>query len=377
MPEFLTGLSIFGLVTVLALASLFCLFQPIWSLVDCIDSDRDRETKVLVSVAILFTWGAGSFVYGLFFTKSANLRRFTVVSTLVMIGLVVVSFSSCVSAIATHAKRSAARQELEQSEARRRAAAFAPAFAPADAVAPFYALLVSRTSRHSATTALAEFTLAGPIARSARDVRGGVRHVAHDTENGRTFALTQHTFGALSPQTGEFITIAVDPSFDFSWPKGLAWDADARKVIVMTSHVFTQFFRYDPATSAWEKLPTTIRDLPLSGLAWAPAEGMLYSLVVGGRETEIGELQRFNGTGANLGRVALSPPIPISAADDAGAAQLQHSSGKLVLMLPPLAPPGTADDAFGPDRIFLIDPSTGAVSAHSVAHVAAGAAARE
>jgi len=70
MPEILTGLGIFGLVTVCALASLFCLFQPIWALVDCVDSDRDRETKVLVTVAILFTWGLGSLVYGIFFAKS-------------------------------------------------------------------------------------------------------------------------------------------------------------------------------------------------------------------------------------------------------------------------------------------------------------------
>jgi len=31
----------------------------------------------------------------------------------------------------------------------------------------------------------------------------------------------------------------------------------------MTSHVYTRFFGYDPDRSAWEWMPTDIRDLPL------------------------------------------------------------------------------------------------------------------
>ncbi len=388
MPEIFAGLSLFGLVAVCALSSLFCLFQPIWSLVDCIDSDRERETKVLVSIAIVFTWGVGSFVYGIFFTASRNLRRFTIVSTLVMLGLVVVALGSCVSAIATHSKRVTAEAESREAEMRRRAAAFVPAFAPADAVAPFHALLVSRTGRHSSTTALAEFTLAGPFASTARDVRGGVRHVAHDAVQGRTFALTQHDFGALSPRTGEFIEIAVDPSFEFSWPKGLAWDAQAQRVVVMTSHVYTHFLTYDPNTSVWDKLPTAVRDLSLSGLAYLPGEELLYALVVGPRATEVGELQRFNRHGANLGRVGLVPAIPIADAEHASRAQLQASSGKLVLLIQsydPTPPAGAAETgaaaiAPGSDRIFLIDPQTGAVAAHGTDHATvlrADAAARD
>ena len=359
MPEILTGLGIFGLVTVCALASLFCLFQPIWALVDCVDSDRDRETKVLVTVAILFTWGLGSLVYGIFFAKSSNLRRFTVVATLILAVLTVVSFGSCVSAIATQAKRVTERQEAEQAEALERASSFSPIVVEADAIAPFHAILFARTGRHAQTTALAEFTLAGPILSTARDMRGGIRHVTHDAEVGRTFAITQHAFGAVSATTGEFIEIAVDPSFDFSWPRGLAWDPQSKRVIVMTSHVYTRFFSYDPTTSSWDKLPSSIRDLKVSGLAHVPGEDLFYGLAEPADSTELAELQRFNRAGANLGRLKLSPPIPIGDRDDAVRGQIEHSSGKLIVVLPPYA----TDDVTASDRVYMIDPATGRVYA--------------
>lgn len=366
MPEVLAGLGIFGLVGVAAAASLFCLFQPVWALVDCIDSDRDRETKVLVSLAIVCTWGLGSLVYGLFFARSRNLRGFTVVSTLAMVAIAVLSVGSCVSAIATQARRAAERNEAREAEARRRAAEFAPAPIARDAVAPFVALHLTRTGRHTTSTALAEFDLAGPIASTARDVRGGILRVAHDAVGGRNFALTRHAFGAISAKTGEFIGIAVDPGLDFSWPKGIAWDPESERAVVLTSHVYTRLFTYDPATSSWEMLPTALRDVPAAGLACVPGESSFYALDVPLQAKELSALHRFNRAGAHVGRVALSPPVPLSDGDDAVGAQLFHSSGKLVLLLPPLdADPATGGEhSTRTERLFAIDPRTGAVYAH-------------
>lgn len=366
MPELFAGLGVFGLATALALASLLCLVQPIWALVDCVESDRERDAKVLVSVAILFTWGLGSFVYGLFFAQSSHLRRFTLVSSLIAGLLGVIGFASCVSAIATQARRASEQSAIDRADARRRVAEFAPAPIAADAVAPFRALHIVATGRHSETTALCDFTLAGPVLNSAVDVRGGIRHVAWDAELGRTFALTQHGFGAISPTTGEFIEIAVDPSLDFSWPKGLAWDPEAGKVIVMTSHVFTEFFAYDPSASSWEKLPTSIRDLSLSGLAYVPVEGLLYAMGEPKEGAELDRLQRFNGSGAHVGLLALSPPIPLGDAGDVQRAQIHHSSGSLVVVLPPYE----SDDAGAPNRVYRIDPASGRVFAHAMMTIA-------
>lgn len=357
MPEIFAGLGVAGIVTGVVLSSVFCLVQPIWAIVDCVDSDRDRETKVLVSLAIFFTWSCGSLVYGLFFARSGTLRKFTIFSTLIMILVGMATFVSCVSAITSQARRAAAEAETERVEAARKAAAFVPNRIAADAVAPFRALLFVSNGPGRTRTSLTEFTLTGPVLQTARDVRRGIRHVAHDAEAGRTFALTTQEFGALSPETGELIRIHVDPSFEFSWPKGIAWDPARRSVVVMTSHVYTRLYAYDPTTSAWSRLPAEFRDLSAIGLALIPESGVFFTVALTHGATELGELQRFNARGAGLGPLRLDPPIPLWEADDVERIQLHSSSGRLVLMLPPGPDRGRAT------RIFAVDPDTGAVFA--------------
>jgi len=357
MPEIFAGLGIAGIVTVVVLSSLFCLIQPVWAIVDCVDSDRDRETKVLVSLAIFFTWCCGSVVYGLFFARSGTLRKFTIFSTLILFLVGLAAFMSCVSAITTQSRRAAAEAESKRVEAERKAATFVPNRIAPDAVAPFQAILFASTGPGRIATSLAEFNLNGPAFQTARDIRKGIRHVAHDAEAGRTFALTTHEFGALSPTTGELIQIHVDPSFEFSWPKGIAWDPVRRSVVVMTSHVYTRLYSYDPTTSAWSRLPAEFRDLSAIGLALIPESGVLYTVALAHGARELGELQRFNTRGSGLGPLRLDPAIPLWQADDVQQLQLHSSSGQLVLMLPP-----GPDDA-RPARIFVVDPDTGAVSA--------------
>ncbi len=357
MPEIFAGLGFAGIVTLVVLSSLFWLVQPIWAIVDCIDSDRDRETKVLVSLAIFFTWCCGSLVYGLFFSRSGTLRKFTVFSLLIMILIAMATFVSCVSAITSQARRAAAEAETERVEAARKAANFVPDPIAPDAVAPFQAILFASTGPQRTSTSLAEFTLAGPVLQTARDIRGGIRHVTHDAEAGRTFALTPHDFGALSPETGEFIKIHVDPSFEFSWPKGIAWDPDRRSVVVMTSHVYTRLYAYDPTTSAWSRLPAEFRDLSAIGLAFISEKDVFYTVAASHGATEIAELQRFNSQGSGLGPLRLAPPIPLWETDDVDQLQLHSSSGRLVLMLP------SGPDSARPARLFVVDPDTGVVSA--------------
>lgn len=127
MPEILTGLGVAGTIAVVLIASFFCLVQPIWAIVDCVDSDRDRDTKVLLSIAIFFTWGVGSLVYGLFFAASRHLRKFTAVVSLLVAVLTVATFGSCVTAIGTQAKRAQEQQAQKQAAALQKVADFRPA----------------------------------------------------------------------------------------------------------------------------------------------------------------------------------------------------------------------------------------------------------
>ena len=113
------------------------------------------------------------------------------------------------------------------------------------------------------------------------------------------------------------------------------------------------------------------------GLAYSPEEDCLYTLE---RDTGAGlalrSIHRFNGAGASLGSIPIEPPIPISP-ERPDLFQLHYSSGKLVLVLPPLDRQGDAARGSGAgtqaDRILVVDPASGGVSvAQAPPSVAAG-----
>ena len=117
-----------------------------------------------------------------------------------------------------------------------------------------------------------------------------------DPQQERTFALTAHEFGTITPSSGRFARIEVDPSLGgFSWPKGLAYDPAQDSVLLMTSHVYTRFYRYDPRTSDWRRLPSELRGPSLRGLTYLPAAEAFFSVVdepAGGAIRELQAIQR-------------------------------------------------------------------------------------
>ena len=189
--------------------------------------------------------------------------------------------------------------------------------------------------------------------------------MAYDDENERYFALTSHAFGTITPSSGRFTEVQVDPSLgEFSWPKGIAFDRARRQVYVMTSHVYTRFYRFDPRTSDWKSLPSEIRDLSLVALTHSPTEDCLYGLQYRYGDTALNLIHRFNETGAILGAISLQPAIPVPGGLGSSL-QLHESGGRLVLVLPPL----DLDHPAG-NRVFVVDPATGEVLRPAVDPVA-------
>jgi hypothetical protein len=190
--------------------------------------------------------------------------------------------------------------------------------------------------------------------------------VVHDTSKDRYYALTTHEFGRIFLDGGRFAEIEVDPSVgDFGWPKGLAFDSSRGQVVIATSHVFTRFYRYGPDDSRWERMSPEIRDFPLVALTYSPDEDCLYALTRRSGDRALREIYRFNATGASLGSIKLDPPVPVP--DETGDPfQLHFSSGKLILVLPPL--PVDVARAAGiqrpteDKRIVAVDPAAGEVA---------------
>src|SRR5262249_61732540 len=140
------------------------------------------------------------------------------------------------------------------------------------------------------------------------------------------------------------------------------FDAKDRKVLVMTSGVFTKFYRFDPGTGAWDVLPAELRGLSVVGLTWAATDGCLYAIEHETHDQAIRRLQRFNTAGASLGPIDLRPVIPIQSGTE-DRFQIQAGGGKLVLILPPEKPiTGTAGIVGGnssANRAFAVDSKTG------------------
>lgn len=367
LPGLLAASGIVGIAGALAVASLFLLVQPIWAIIDCVDSPRDKDAKLLVSLALFLTWGLGSTLYGLFFAASRNLHRFTLFTLALSLLLGIGGMSACTFGLVRSAEQARVDSQEKRLEAERALESFRPPRVAADAVAPFPALQIVHRENSESSAAVAQFTLAGPLTESARDVSNRIRHVAPAGEG--LYAITDHDFGAVSPTSGRLVKIAVDPAFeaDFSWPKGLAFDSASERLVVMTAHVRTRFYRYDPRRSAWEQLPSEHAGLPLVALSYSAADDSLYALERERSASALTTLHRFNAEGASLGELRLDPPIPVHPEQQTGF-QLHASSTRLVLMVP-----ARTDLPAQASRLFLVDPASGAVSAAAAdsAHPAA------
>lgn len=349
---FLSGLGLIGIVVATLLGVMTLLFLPGWALLECAFSRRPRGEKVGIMLVLLFTWGLGSVVYGLFYARSWLLRF----ATAVTVGAVLLVFVPSVATLMMGARLSTQatadgppenRQVLEDT--------FRPGVLPAVQVGSFHAIHSARTGGASTTAAVARFAAASLDAASARDIDRSVHHVVFDPEGQRYWGLTTHDFGAVNASDGRFTRIAPDRAVgDFSWPTGLAFEASTRRVYIATSHVYTRFYRFDARASRWERLPSELRDHPIVGLAHLTSDGCLYALEHRPGDRMLRRLQKFNTEGASLGAVELLPAVPIGDPIDLRV-QLVATADALVLLLPPVE----TSPAVG--RLLVIDPATGAV----------------
>lgn len=352
ISQILGAFGFLGIAIAILLGFLMLLVLPWLALIECARSDRDSSSRAFLIVGIVLTWGLGSLIYGLFLTRSRFLRILTVGSIVLFL---VVAVPSAIS-FGTGMKMAATQQnERDRDAIRKIEEEFRPAVLESGALAPFQALHFAHGGISPRATTLTTFTQDGPQSTGARDVDTKIRHVTTGETDQRWFAVTKHDFGTITPSTGRFTKIEVDPTLEgFGWPIGVAFDTTAQKVVVGTSHVYTRFYRFDPRTSDWERLPVELRDLAIVGLAYDAATDSLYAFEREvAAEHAIRRIHRFASSGASLGPIALDPPIPLGR-DQRGFIQLHQSGGRLVAVLPPF-------ESGDSNQLLAIDPATGEV----------------
>ncbi len=348
----LASLGLLGIIASVALAFVLLFFQPIWAFFDCIRSRRGGDANAVLLVVLFITWGVGTLIYGVFFTPSRRLRIFSLTSILLPL---VILIPSVISLVTGSREGRIAYEEQERAESTRLSAAFRPGVA-SEVVDPFTAVRFERRGIFPKSASLTRFTSHGPETADAMEIDVDVRHIAHDGQGDRYFAVTGREFGSIAPTTGRFTPIAPDHPAEFFHPVGVAFDTTRGAAIVVTAGGYRRFFRYDPSRSTWDRLPGKAPHLPLAGLVHVPEEDCLYALERPAGTRLLETIHRFSVTGEPQGSVTLDPPIPVPLLD-AGSNRVHYSSGKLVLLLPPLSP-----DRHDSDRIFLVDPASGAVS---------------
>jgi len=113
---FLTGFGILGILGVVLLGGIVFAIIPIWAIVDCSNSKREGNVKTMIIVALCLTWGLGSLIYGIFVTKTKFLRRFSLVSFVALISLLILSLGSCFYGARIMSEKRAIQQEAKREQ---------------------------------------------------------------------------------------------------------------------------------------------------------------------------------------------------------------------------------------------------------------------
>ena len=359
----LWGWGITAFVMMAALALVIGLVLPIWAVFDCALSKRSSGIKTLLLILVILTWSVGALFYGLILAGSKALRVLASL-TLLAAGLLALLVVPQCAHQASVVMDEQAKRQVEHTQ--KLMAGFQPAsLPPTPAVEPFTAIWCRQSGIMRETAAVATLTASGPNLASARNLDPEVLQIAVDLRGEQTYGMTNHKFGRVDPATGKLTEIRMDPALasEFSWLKGIAYDEESKRIIVMCSHTETRFFSFDPAGEKWERISGAIRNLPLIGLTCAPAEGVFYALGSEGQDDTLTMIHRFNRFGAEVGRISLKPPIPMPRGPNF-AEQIHMAGPWLALVLPPMPATALAEKSTSmPDepRLLFVNPSSGDV----------------
>jgi hypothetical protein len=328
---------------------------PLACTIDVAVSERkEGVTKAILIAAFFLTGGVVTIPYGLFFSEARWLRIVTALS--IFMGIVTVA--GCSVMLVGVQQASQPLQERKQKakvEAFERALQdFKPQKLDSADITPFKAIKNVSADDPFSERVLTSFTLTGAQSSEAIQIDKSVRAVTPKTTKGDVFAITDHDVGVVSPMSGEFLKFDIEQKLsDFSWPKGIAYDETRERIVVLCSHVFNRLFILNIARNSWELLSQNRSGDSLQGLSYLTELDEYYAVVIPNGARTLEKLARFNGNGALVGYISLTPAIPVEGDKFQQYYQLVESSGKVMLVTPGLQ----GREA----RVFAIDVPSGTV----------------
>jgi hypothetical protein len=218
--------------------------------------------------------------------------------------------------------------------------------------------------RWAGQSAIAEFTPFSAVYDTIRPVDARVEHVTFDPASGRYFGFVDHRAYEIDPESGEMTIMPGQPldNPEVSWPSGMAFDTNRRRLIVATLGGAGEFYSYELDARRWSLL-ASLNNLDLQGLTYVESEDAFYGMSRGGNggsepEALVPDLVRFDAQGRVTGRVSIATRLPM---EGNWGHQLFTVGDKVGLLTQAVADLDHPLEDLA-SRFLLIDPATGDVT---------------
>jgi len=342
--QLLVGAGVIGVVAAIALASVFGFIVPIWALIDVLQrKDMESNTRLGLAGVLFFTWGVGSFFYGLIFADNRFLRWTIIVGGLLTGCTGVLGMGSCIEGTMIQQEKTEEQRQVLSVEVE--AAFEGLPSAPMAGTVP--ALSIAMEGSYLRARGAGDFGPDGVDRATLAPVDDGLRHLA--TSEGVRVGLTDHDVVSVA-EDGAVTKLEEPDDPGFSFLRGLAVAPDGA-FVVATAHITTRLYRLLPDTLTWEPMAARSQGLPLVALAILD-DGMMVALEEAEDHVAFRSVTLLSPQGAIVERLALSPAVPTRGVT-AGFQLVARGSEVFLVM------PEASGERAG---VYRIDPATGDVS---------------
>lgn len=205
------------------------------------------------------------------------------------------------------------------------------------------------------------FTVEGPIIRGATPLATPAENVVYDPESRLLITRRGGGLSVSDLRTGQETNIAFDQALPrLSWPSGLAYDAERRRLLLNSFGGGGYLYQYDLNTAQWSVLRKP--GLGSKAIVYAPDQDALFAIDGHMARGGLNEIRQFNAHGAFVRSIRLSRPIDLGGGrSDEQVQMVYFAEHAAFLTYGSNRPRRGGAGADEPGRIVVVNVSTGDV----------------
>lgn len=226
----------------------------------------------------------------------------------------------------------------------------------------FFGVYLDPADKYRRATAVGTLKVSGPLVDTLRPIQPSLTQLAIDPKTSKAYGVTMHELFEVDLATGKTMELKLANRKDlprFSWTAGVAFDTQRRRLLVMTSHVYSRVYAYDVDDDHWSLL-TTSRGALFGGVAYHAKEDVLY---MPGREGSSGHctaLHKFTPDGNALEVIQLSEPI-LNEQSSLGRMQITSLNDEMFVIIPAPSKEADVSGSSRVTRVYVVNRHTGEI----------------